>query len=94
MAALTGHYLIGVMLAVIYILAAGWLDILPGSVLFALVFGIATCIFPWFLVYPVPGFGMFGFRGLEELTLFITSFVNNIFCGFGQWWRAVFFNIR
>ena len=87
-AALVGHYLIGIALAVFYFVGAGWLGLSPSVFLVALGYGFATCVFPWFLVFPALGFGLFGLRGPPELRLFTSSLMNHLFYGFGLWWIA------
>ena len=87
-AALVGHYAIGIVLAVLYVLGAGWLGVSPGVFLVALGYGLATCVFPWFLVYPALGFGALGFKGPPELKLFRSSVMNHLFYGLGLWWSA------
>jgi hypothetical protein len=86
--ALVGHYAIGIALAVLYVFGAGWLGVAPGVFLVALGYGFATCVFPWFLLFPALGFGFFGLRGPPELRLFTSSLVNHLFYGFGLWWIA------
>jgi hypothetical protein len=90
-AALIGHYLIGIALAVLYVVGAGWLGVSPGTFLVALGYGLATCVFPWFLMYPAFGFGLLGIKGPPELRLFTTSLINHLFYGFGLWWIAEIF---
>ncbi len=87
-AALIGHYVIGIVLAVVYVFGARWLDASPGGILNALGYGLATCVFPWFLLFPAMGFGWFGRNGPPELRLFTTSVLNHLFYGFGLWWSA------
>ena len=87
-AALVGHYLIGIALAVLYVVAAGWLGISPDVLLAALGYGFATCVFPWFVVFPALGFGLFGLSGPPELKLFTSSLMNHLFYGFGLWWTV------
>ena len=41
-------------------LGAGLADISPASFVAAVGYGLATCVFPWFLVLPALGFGVFG----------------------------------
>jgi hypothetical protein len=41
--------------------------------LLSLVFGVATSLLPWLLMFPSMGFGLFGRRGPAELLLFRTS---------------------
>jgi len=86
--AMFGHYLIGTLLAVLYVVGTDWLGVASDRVLSALGFGVATCVFPWLLMYPCFGFGLFGVRGPSELRLFTTSLVNHFFYGFGIWWAA------
>ena len=57
--------------------------------LVALGYGLATCVFPWFLMCPAFGFGLSGFKGPSELRLFTTSLINHLFYGFGLWWSAM-----
>ena len=87
-AALVGHYVIGIVLAVVYVVGSRWLGVSPDGLLVALGYGLATCVFPWFLVFPALGFGMFGHRGPAELRLFTSSLLNHLFFGFGLWWMA------
>jgi hypothetical protein len=85
-AALVGHYVIGVVLTIIYLVGAEWLDILAASLAAAVGYGLATSIFPWFLVFPALGFGMLGRNGPPELRLFTSSVVNHLSYGLGLWW--------
>ena len=87
-AALVGHYVIGITLAVLYVVGAGWLGVSPGVLLVALGYGLATCVFPWFLVFPSLGFGLLGLKGPPELRLFTTSVLNHLSYGFGLWWMS------
>jgi len=87
-AALVGHYVIGIVLAVVYVVGAGLLGVSPATFLVAIGYGLATCVFPWFLVLPALGFGLFGRKGPPELRLFTSSVLNHLFYGFGLWWSA------
>jgi hypothetical protein len=87
-AALVGHYLIGSTLAVLYVFGAGWSGVSPDGLVVALGYGLATCVFPWFLVFPALGFGAFGRRGPPELRLFTSSLMNHLCYGLGLWWSA------
>jgi hypothetical protein len=87
-AALVGHYLIGVVLAVAYVLGAERIGLSPGALHVALGYGLATCVFPWFLVYPALGFGLFGRQGPPEMRPVTSSVLNHLFYGFGLWWSA------
>ena len=87
-AALVGHYAIGIALAVLYVVGAGTLSVSPGGFPLALGYGLVTCVFPWFLVFPALGFGWFGRKGPPELRLFTASLLNHLSYGFGLWWVA------
>ena len=87
-AALIGHYLIGIALAVFYIAGAGWVGVPPDGFLIAIGYGFATSVFPWFLVFPALGFGLFGLKGPPELRLFTSSLMNHLSYGLGLWWIA------
>lgn len=87
-AAMVGHYLIGIALAVVYLFGAGWLGLSPASLGVALGYGLATCVFPWFLVYPSLGYGTFGLKGPREMKPIISSVLYHLFYGFGLWWAS------
>ena len=87
-AALVGHYVIGITLAVFYFTGAGRLNFPADGFLHAFGYGFATTVFPWFLVLPALGFGMFGLKGPPELKLFRSSLLNHLSYGFGLWWIA------
>lgn len=87
-AALVGHYVIGIVLGVLYVVGTGWVNVSPGALLVALGYGIATCVFPWFLMFPAFGFGLLGLKGPPELKLLKTSLINHLFYGLGLWWIA------
>ncbi|UCF89564.1 MAG: DUF2938 family protein [bacterium] len=87
-AALVGHYVIGVVLAVFYVAGAKWLGRSPDGFFLAMGYGLATCVFPWILVLPALGFGACGWKGPPELKLFRSSVMNHISYGLGLWWSA------
>lgn len=92
-AALVGHFVIGITLAVLYVVGADWLGFSPGVFFIALGYGFATCVFPWFLLFPALGFGFFGLRAPPELRLFTASLMNHLFYGFGLWWSVRIFTL-
>jgi hypothetical protein len=49
----------------------------------ALLYGLATCVFAWFLMFPSMGYGAFGARGPARLKLFRTSLINHAVYGIG-----------
>jgi hypothetical protein len=85
-AALAGHYIIGIALAVVYVFAAQWAGVSSMSFAAAVGFGLATCIFPWFLVFPALGLGVFGRKGPRALRVFRASALNHLGYGLGLWW--------
>ena len=87
-AALVGHYIIGITLAVLYVFGAEWVGVSPASFVVAVGYGLGTCVFPWFLVFPALGFGVFGRRGPRELKVFSASVLNHLGYGLGLWWIA------
>jgi hypothetical protein len=87
-AALVGHYLIGMSLAVVYVIGVEFVGVSPASFLVAVGYGLGTCLFPWFLVFPALGFGVFGRKGPPELTLFRASVLNHLGYGLGLWWSV------
>jgi hypothetical protein len=87
-AALVGHYIIGVSLAVLYVFGAEWAGVSPTSFSVAVGYGLGTCIFPWFLVFPALGFGVFGRGAPRDLRVFTASVLNHLAYGLGLWWTA------
>ena len=87
-AAVVGHYIIGITLAVLYVFGVEWVGASPASFVVAVGYGLGTCIFPWFLVFPALGFGVFGRRGPRELKVFSASVLNHLGYGLGLWWIA------
>ena len=88
-AALIGHYAIGIVLAVVYVLGCSGLGLAPSSLAVALGYGLATCVFPCFLMFPAFGFGVFGRKGPPGSRLLWTSVLNHLYYGLGLWWVAV-----
>jgi hypothetical protein len=87
-AALVGHYVIGIVLAVVYVTGAGFIGVTPSSFWLAMGYGLATCVFPLFLVYPALGYGVFGWRAPAGMKPVTSSVLNHLFYGFGLWWSA------
>ena len=87
-AALVGHYVIGIVLAVLYVFGMELAGLSPASFVVAVCYGLGTCVFPWFLVFPALGFGVFGRKGPHELKLFAASVLNHFWYGLGLWWAV------
>lgn len=72
---LTLHYLIGMFLGLLFV-------VLPFRGLAAgMVYGAATNVFPWLLMYPAMGFGFFGSRTGVTKKLILFSFINHMVYG-------------
>jgi len=77
------HYIIGVGLAVPYVL--GW-DLVvggPASPVWALVYGVATTAASYFFLYPSMGLGLFGRRSPEGVRAVLSPLANHFFYGVG-----------
>jgi len=77
------HYIIGVSLALPYVL--GW-DLLvggPASPVWAVAYGVATTVAAYFLVLPSMGLGVFGRLAPEGIRVPLSSLVNHLFYGVG-----------
>lgn len=77
------HYVIGVSLALPYVL--GWALLVggPASPIWAVFYGVATTVASWFFVFPSMGFGMLGRRSPEGLKAPLSSLANHLFYGVG-----------
>ena len=78
------HYAIGVTLALPYVL--GWYLLVggPTSPVWALVYGVATTVASWFLVYPSMGMGVFGRHSPEGIKAALSPLANHLFFGVGM----------
>ena len=79
------HYVIGITLALLYLLVSSTLGLSPRSPSVALGFALCTNVFPWFMMFPAMGYGWFGSRGPTGTRLFLASFVTHWFYGVGLW---------
>ena len=83
--AVSGHYAIGVTLALVYLLTTSSLGLTPRNPITALAFGVCTNVLPWLLMFPAMGYGVFGAHGPIGTRLFQSSLVNHLFYGVGLW---------
>lgn len=88
MIALSVHYVIGIILALMYLVVSSILGLSPRSLLLALGFALCTNVFPWFLMFPAMGYGWFGSHGPVGTRLFLSSLVSHCFYGVGLWLGA------
>jgi len=84
------HYLIGVVLAGIYLLLELKIPIIRNIVWFALVFGIATVFFPWFWLLPSIGLGFMASKSSSRLLIIKTNLVNHTNFGLGLFLWIIF----
>lgn len=83
--AVLGHYAIGMFLTAVFVLVAHRIGWQAKSLSPALVFGVCTSVFPWLLMFPAMGYGLFGAHGPVGTRLFASSLVSHIFFGLGLW---------
>jgi hypothetical protein len=79
------HYLTGGLVALGYPVLLWLLDIplTVSHVGYAVLFGLGSSIFPWFMVYPAFGVGFFGVRAPKAARPVITSIVSHACYGAG-----------
>lgn len=77
------HYMIGISLALPFVL--GWELLVGGSAspAWALIYGVGTTVASWFFVYPSMGFGAFGRRSPDGIKAALSSLANHLFYGIG-----------
>jgi hypothetical protein len=85
----TAHYTIGIVLAFVFItlVPGDWL-ILP-TLLPALLYGIATVVFPLFIMQPAFGLGVAGAHTPKPAQTRLKSLMTHTVFGFGLWVCAV-----
>jgi hypothetical protein len=87
---LAAHYLIGIVLTLLYI---GLLIVAHATptALSAILYGTATTVLPWFLMFPSQGMGWLGRDAPADAHLARSSLFNHIVFGLGiALWMAVF----
>jgi hypothetical protein len=86
---LAAHYSIGIVLTLLYL---GLLIVAheTPSALSAILYGTATTVFPWFLMFPSQGMGWLGWDTPGDVHLTRASLFNHIIFGLGiALWMAV-----
>jgi hypothetical protein len=86
---LTAHYLIGIVLTLVYL---GLLVVAHATptALRAILYGMATTVLPWFLMFPTQGMGWLGRDAPGNAQLARVSLFNHIIFGLGiALWVAV-----
>jgi hypothetical protein len=76
------HHAIGLVLTAAYLLAVGPTG-LASNIAVGVVYGIATSVFAWLLMFPAMGFGAFGLRAPKDNTPLRTTAFNHAMFGLG-----------
>jgi hypothetical protein len=84
------HYLIGGTLAVLYVLLAGVTGLPVTNIFFAILYGVFTSVFAWFVLFPSYGFGILGKKGPPHMKPLRTSLYGHFNFGLGL---GLFFNL-
>jgi len=77
------HYVIGITLALLYLLLTSLAGLSPRNPIVALAFALCTSLLPWLLMFPAMGYGWFGAHGPPGTRLFASSLVTHCFYGLG-----------
>jgi hypothetical protein len=86
---LAAHYSIGIVLTLVYLSLLVMAHATP-TALSAILFGTATTVFPWFLMFPSQGMGWLGRDAPDNAHLALISLFNHIIFGLGiALWMAV-----
>lgn len=75
------HYAIGGVLGIVFVLLARLGLFSPRNFMLGASFGLLTCVFAWFVMFPSFGFGICGTRGPASAKLLRTSTINHIVFG-------------
>lgn len=89
--ALLSHYLIGIVLAGIYLLLELKAPSIRHQLWMPLIFGLATVLLPWFWLYPSMGLGFLASKAAKKSPYIVTSLVNHTNFGLGFLIWIVFF---
>jgi hypothetical protein len=90
-AALLSHYLIGIVLAGIYLLLELKVPAIRHQPWMPLIFGLATILLPWLWLYPSIGLGFLASKTPRRSPYIVTSLVNHTNFGLGLTIWIVFF---
>jgi hypothetical protein len=82
------HYLVGITLALLYLLASSVLGFSSRNLIAALGFALCSTLLPWLLMFPAMGYGWFGTHGPQGTRLFMSSLVTHSFYGIGLWFGS------
>lgn len=87
------HYLIGLIYAIAFaaLIAQSWLE--QPRLAPALLFGLATVVFPFFLMQPALGMGVAASRAAQPFKARLKSVLNHLVFGLGLYLTALLFNL-
>ena len=86
---LAAHYLIGIVLTLVYLGLSVLAHARP-TAFSAILYGVATTVFPWFIMFPSQGMGWLGLDAPGDAHLVRASLFNHIIFGLGiALWVAV-----
>ena len=80
---LISHYLIGIVLAGIYLYLELKAPAIRSQMWMPIIFGIATAVLPWFWLFPSIGLGFFASKSPNKSLIIRTSLVNHTNFGIG-----------
>ncbi|MFC2113088.1 DUF2938 family protein, partial [Bacteroidota bacterium] len=86
------HYLIGIVLAGIYLILELKEPIIRDQIWIPLIFGITTVLFPWLWLFPSIGLGFLASKSPNRSHIIRTSLVNHTNFGLGLFIWVVFFH--
>lgn len=82
-ASIAAHFLIGIVLAFIYMLFISILPAAQNHIITPIIFGLLTTLLPWLWLYPSIGLGFLALRTERTSTYLITSTINHFNFGLG-----------
>ena len=86
------HYLIGIVLAGIYLFLELKVPIIRDNIWVPLIFGITTVLFPWLWLFPSIGLGFFASKSPKKSHIIITNLINHTNFGLGLFIWVVSFH--
>jgi len=84
------HYLIGIILAGVYLFLELKVPMIRENIWISLIFGIATVLLPWLWLFPGIGIGFFASKTANQYRYLKTSFVNHTNFGLGMFMWVLF----
>lgn len=86
------HYLIGIAYAFLLVIPASGAWLVSPSFMPALILGVATVVFPFFMMQPAFGFGIAAAKTSNPAQARVKSVVNHAVFGVGLYLSAIVFN--